>query len=236
MKKIIFFLLVLTACSSLAAAQELPQFKSSTLEGWVYNNPNVELNSSNVSNGRIVLYVTTQGEVYTLISPEFSCQGIDSIAASIIWYTPTFNQSGFDINKTALTMAIDDADGQPVDSVTCTPTVMASSQTLTMTLAVPAGLNQAKLRFVSWKANVLSSGAIKRALFTAITSSQHEVIPGDVDGDGKVGMDDLAVMINYMLTFQAEGIDMQNADVDCSGNVGMDDLAELIIILLTASR
>ena len=56
---------------------------------------------------------------------------------------------------------------------------------------------------------------------------------GDVNGDGHVGMDDLADLINYLLTGNASGIDLIAADVDDDRDVGMDDLADLINYLLT---
>lgn len=237
MKKILCFITMAALCCLFATSQELPQFKPSAIEGWTYNNPGVELTSTNVSNGAIALYVNSQGLVLTLTSPEFSCQGIDSIAAAILWYIkPTsMNEPEFSLTKTALTMAIDNADGQPIDSVTCVPPEMTSTQTLTMTLAVPKGLQQARLRFVAWNADRESCGAIKRALLTAITGSQphDEVIPGDVNDDGHVGMDDLTELINFMLTSQGDGINLQAADMDQSGAVGMDDLTELINYLLT---
>lgn len=236
MKKIISCLLIIAASCVFATAQDLPQFKPSTIEGWVYNNPGVDLIPSNVSDGKIVLYIDRQGLVLTLTSPEFSCQGIDSIAASIMWYikTTSLSHPEFSLSKTALTMVLDDVDDQPLDSVTCVPTAMISTQTLTLTLAVPKGLNQAKLRFVSWNANVVSCGAIKRGLFTAITGapSHDEPIPGDLDGNGIVGMDDLTAMITYLVFGSTDGINIQAADVDSDGVIGMDDLAELINILV----
>lgn len=60
----------------------------------------------------------------------------------------------------------------------------------------------------------------------------NDVMPGDVDGNGVVGMDDLSALINYLLTDEGD-INYENADVDQSGDIGMDDLAELINILLT---
>ena len=128
MKKRLILMLMAAVCSLFATAQDLPQFKPSTIEGWVYNNPGVELIPSNVSDGKIVLYIDRQGLVLTLTSPEFSCQGIDSIAASIMWYikTTSLSHPEFSLSKTALTMAIDDVDDQPLDSVTCVPTAPTS--------------------------------------------------------------------------------------------------------------
>ena len=58
-------------------------------------------------------------------------------------------------------------------------------------------------------------------------------IRGDVDADGDVGMDDLTALINYLLTGDANGIDLNAADADENGHVGMDDLTELINYLLS---
>ena len=57
---------------------------------------------------------------------------------------------------------------------------------------------------------------------------------GDLNMDGFVNMDDLTVLINYLLTNNPECINLQNA-ADCDGNagVGMDDLTALINYLLT---
>ena len=64
--------------------------------------------------------------------------------------------------------------------------------------------------------------------FDEITS-----IRGDVDGDQIVGMDDLAALINYLLTGVEDGIDMVGADCLIDNDVNMDDLSELINYLLT---
>ena len=60
-------------------------------------------------------------------------------------------------------------------------------------------------------------------------------IRGDVDGNGQVEMDDLADLINYLLTNDASGIDLVAADCDPSDEINMDDLATLINYLLTNS-
>ena len=63
-------------------------------------------------------------------------------------------------------------------------------------------------------------------------TEQYSRYPGDADGDNDVDMDDLTVLINYLLTNNTAGINMVNADVDCDENVGMDDLSELVNLLL----
>ena len=56
---------------------------------------------------------------------------------------------------------------------------------------------------------------------------------GDLNSDGFVNMDDLAVMINYLLTNDATGINLTNADTNLKDGVSMDDLSTLINYLLT---
>ena len=60
-----------------------------------------------------------------------------------------------------------------------------------------------------------------------------EAIPGDVDGNGKVEMDDLSALINYLLTNDLSYIDPLGADATGNGSVDMDDLSALINKLLT---
>ncbi len=58
-------------------------------------------------------------------------------------------------------------------------------------------------------------------------------IAGDVDGSGAVTMDDLSAMVNYLLTADSTGLDLDAADMTGEGTVNMDDLSGLINYLLT---
>ena len=234
MKKALFtFLAVMLAMAS--ASQELPQFSSYSFDGWTYNNTGVPLSLANISTGRIVLYVNSKGKALMLTSPEFSCQGIDSIAAEVLWYTATFQDSNFDLSRTALTMAIDDSLGQPLDSVTCVPTVTGSYRTLSLHLAVPRGLTECRLRFVSWSADIISSGAIKQADITAIAATQppDDVLVGDVDNDGIVGIGDVSELIDYLLSGMPDSARMEACDTDQDGKISIADISALIDIIVS---
>lgn len=229
MNRLLLTFLASLALSLTAIAQELPQFTSSNFDGWVYSNASVALTSSNISSGNIVLYVSRYGDVVTLVSPPFQCAGIDSIKADVKWFTRYINNSEFDISKTALTMVLDDENGIPIDSVTSVPTQMVTSHDLTLTLAVPAGTGTARLRFVSWKANSVSSGAIKRALFTAITATPpDEPMSGDIDGNGIVNVTDATLLIQSLLY----DTQVTNADMDNNGIINISDATLLIDYVL----
>ena len=233
MKKVLI-LLFATLMALATAAQELPQFDSDSFDGWTYNNPGMALTSTNIALGRIVLYVNSSGKALMLTSPEFSCQGIDSIAASVLWYTATFQNSSFDLSRTALTMVIDDTQGQPLDSVTCEPTVTGSSRTLSLRLAVPRGLTACRLRFVSWSGNVVSSGAIKQANITAVAAvTPPDVLHGDVDGDGIVSIGDVTELIDILLLNLANVDTVPAADIDHDGIISIADVTALIDLIIS---
>ena len=73
----------------------------------------------------------------------------------------------------------------------------------------------------------------KEVTFTA-TKQTGKV--GDITGEGDVNMDDLTALINYLLTNNGEGLNLDNAAA-CDGaeGVNMDDLTALINYLLTGN-
>ena len=228
-------LLAATIIGMAAHAQEVPQFSSSSYDGWQYNGGTLDM--TEIAMGHVTLYVTRQGVVLSLISPEFQCAGIDSIAAQVLWYTQSFYDSNFVLSKTALTMAIDDTEGNPIDSVTCVPTKTGvSNQTLKFTLPMPQGLTRGRLRFVSWQADVISCGAIKSATLTPVGASpQPGVLPGDVDGSGNINIADVTVLIDYLLSGNSDSISLSAADVDGDNQINIADVTALIDKLLTGA-
>ena len=56
--------------------------------------------------------------------------------------------------------------------------------------------------------------------------------PGDVNGDGVVGMDDLTRLITILVTDDLGGTDPTWADVNANGMVNMNDLTALINLLV----
>ena len=57
-------------------------------------------------------------------------------------------------------------------------------------------------------------------------------IPGDADGDGDVNISDVTALIDYLLTGNTSGIDLDGADVNQDGKVNISDVTDLIDYLL----
>ena len=58
------------------------------------------------------------------------------------------------------------------------------------------------------------------------------MLPGDVDGDGKVTIRDITALIDYLLGDSADGVSVDNADADEDGKVNITDVTAIIDILL----
>ena len=63
-------------------------------------------------------------------------------------------------------------------------------------------------------------------------SQQTQVLYGDVDDDGNVGIGDVSVLIDYILIGDGTGVNLTAADVDQDGNVGIGDVSCLIDYIL----
>jgi len=233
MRHLLIALFIAIFVPFLCSAQQLPQFTNTDFDGWTYNNPRIPLTADNIGGSKIALYVSQSGLVLMLQSAPFCCQGIDSISAQVNWYTPSFRDPDFVLSRTALTLAVDDAMGNPIDSVTAIPTKPGtSSHMLNMTIAVPHGVDSLSMRLVSWQANVTSCGIIRRALFEAVTSSAQQLI-GDLDGDETLSVGDVTMLIKWILYGYSDG-DIDKGDMDGSGNLDVADVTLLIHAILTA--
>lgn len=117
----------------------------------------------------------------------------------------------------------------------------SSMTTLINSLPTRTSTNKGELLVLynSGESNVFTSAHATAAAAKYWTSYRYngsywEIIaaslPGDVDGNGVVGMDDLTALINYLV--YGTSINMTGADVDGNGVVGMDDLTGLINYLV----
>lgn len=227
MKKVLTALLTTASIALACTGQALPQFSSSEFDGWIYNNPGIQLTSSDIASGNICLYKTTQGTVLTLQSPLFSCQDIDTIKAEVKWITRYYYTPQFELDRTALTIAIDDEQGIPMDSITCTPTTAGTStHWLQFAIPVPQGIDVGRLRFVSWNADVNNCGAVNRVKTSAVAGTSQQ-LRGDLDGDGSISVSDVTELITLIL-YGTGNTDLAVADVDQDGSVSVSDVTRLI--------
>lgn len=210
---------------ALAASAQVPQFSSEDFAGWIYTNPAIPLNQSSILNNRIVLYTTSTGLQLTLTSPDFSCFGGQVINMRVTWITDQWRDSGFDVNKVALTAALLDANGVAVDSVTAIPVNVSRTNYLNMSITVPQGMTSAALRFASWKANVNNCGAVREI---AITS----VLKGDVNLDGEITIADINAIIQVILGGQVSDDLRGRADVNEDKEVTVADINSVIDLIV----
>ena len=68
-----------------------------------------------------------------------------------------------------------------------------------------------------------------------IPEDPTQFITGDVDGNAKVTIADVTIMIDYLLNGYSTGMNMDNADVDGSGKINIEDVTLLIDYLLKGS-
>ena len=79
------------------------------------------------------------------------------------------------------------------------------------------------------------SGDLQNATCYLINVTAPTTIRGDVNNDGVVSIDDVTALIDYLLTGNPAGINLQAADTDLSGSITIDDVTVLIDRLLTGS-
>ena len=74
----------------------------------------------------------------------------------------------------------------------------------------------------------IDGGPSNPGYFTAVST----VVRGDVDGDGSVDITDATMLINYLLSGNASGLNLENANCDQEGGVDISDATMLINYLL----
>ncbi len=68
-----------------------------------------------------------------------------------------------------------------------------------------------------------------------VTAPAAQVLRGDVDGNGYVSIDDVTVLIDYLLSGNDSSVNLLNADCDQSGAISIDDVTVLIDMLLSGN-
>ena len=210
---------------SVGAWSQVPQFTSTDYEDWVYNNPSIELNTTNILANRIVLYTTSTGLIQDLISPVFDSYAGQTIDMSLIFVTDQWKSASFVKSKVALTAALLNEQGATVDSVTWVPTDIGRYNYLNMSLRVSRTLRNARLRFVSWKADVNSNGAVRQIDMTS-------QLRGDVNNDGEVTIADVNAIIDVVLRAPDDEALVARADVNRDNEVSVADINDILDIIM----
>ena len=218
----------LFACALLVSAcvcAQVPQFSNKSFEDWIYTNPAIPLNGTNILANRIYLYTTSTGLHLTLTSPQFVCHKGEVIDMNVTWITDQWQQPTFVVSKVALTAALLDESGVTVDSVTFVPTSVGRTNQIPLSITVPRTMSKARLRFAAWKGDVNSSGAVRQIVMTSM-------LRGDVDVNGEVNIADINAVINAILGADADADLLERADVNGDGEVNVADINAVIGIIL----
>ena len=219
-------LLIIAFVMAMLCQAQVPQFSSSSFEGWGYNNPNVVLSADNILRDNIALYVTSTGLPLTLTSPPFSCQRGMTIDMNVQWNTPQWQNEGFQVSRVALTAALIDDAGVTVDSVTCIPDPVSRTNYLDMSLIVSRSITNARLRFVAWKSVVSNCGRIRKIQAASYNKA-------DVNLDGEVSIADVNAIINVILDKTDDADLIKRADVNEDKEVTISDINRVIGIILS---
>lgn len=209
----------------LSTHAQVPQFSSTSFTDWVYTNPATELNGKNILNNKIFLYTTSTGLQLTLTSPRFTCGKGQVIDMKVTWITDQWQTEDFVVGKVGLTAAILDDNGVVRDSVTFTPTTVSRTNYVNLSIAVPRGMTNARLRFASWKADVNSNGAVRQIEMTS-------TLRADVNADNEVSVADVNVIISVILGATVDNETRSRCDVNGDGEINLADVNEAIDVIL----
>lgn len=69
--------------------------------------------------------------------------------------------------------------------------------------------------------------------YTIVFPEVPEIELGDVNGDGRISIKDVTDLINYLLSGDEEGINLDAADMSGDGRISIKDVTELINLLLS---
>ena len=143
----------------------------------------------------------------------------------VTWVTIQWQNPNFNVSKVALTAALLDDSGAPVDSVTFTPDSVGRTNYIDLSLTVPRGLTSARLRFASWKADVNSSGAVRQIDISSF-------LFGDVNLDGEVSVADVNAVLDVILGGEVDAGLRQRADVNRDGEVSVADVNSIVDVIV----
>ena len=232
MKKLhLFIVMMLSAFALQAVAADTPllQFDLNHFDGWTYHRHDVVLDHDLIAYNKVTLFTAASGEQYTLESPEFSCQGIDTLKVQMKYIL----DPGFNPNKVAPRVQVLDKQGNVLRSVDIPVLAEVITQTLESMIPV-TGLTDATLLFSAPNAREVEEvfPVVKAVIVLGATTSGSEHKPGDVTGDGVVDVSDVNVVINVMLGKNQDPEVVVWCDINGDGMVDVSDVNLVINLML----
>lgn len=228
------YLLLLMALATItiqadAAENPLLQFDLNHFDDWTYHRQGVTLDHDLISQNRVTLFTTVNGERCTLESPEFSSQGIDSLKVLISYIL----DEEFNPTKVAPRIEVLDIEGNVLRVVDIPVQPAVIIQNLE-TMVDVAGLPDATLLFSAPKAKEAEGvfPAVKAIKVWAVSTGGTPHVPGDVNGDGIVDVSDVNIVINVMLGKNQDPQVKLWADLNDDGTVDVSDVNAVINIML----
>lgn len=232
MKKLhLFIVMMLSAFALQAVAADTPllQFDLNHFDGWTYHRHDVVLDHDLIAYNKVTLFTAASGEQYTLESPEFSSQGIDSLKVLISYIL----DEEFNPTKVAPRIEVLDIEGNVLRVVDIPVQPAVIIQNLE-TMVDVAGLPDATLLFSAPKAKEAEGvfPAVKAIKVWAVSTGGTPHVPGDVNGDGIVDVSDVNIVINVMLGKNQDPQVKLWADLNDDGSVDVSDVNAVINIML----
>lgn len=232
-----FFTLIITAVAALTlqaavADQTLLSFGINNHDDWYYNRDDVVVDNDAINTNRIALYTGEDGKQYTLLSPTFSTQQVDSLKVAMTIRLAEDNN--YNPAKLIQRVEMIDAGGEVVATADVPVEPGSMMQTLVVTFAVPS-MAQATLLFSAPKAleienNIPAVRSIK--VWPVTKSAATEPVRGDVNGDGKVDVADVNIIINIMLGKVNSDELRAASDLTGDGQVDVSDANSVINLML----
>ncbi len=165
-------LAAVTLVHTAATAQEsLALFNQNSYAGWSYTRPGFKLDTYSISMNNVKLYRSSSNVDYTLVSPAFTCAGLKTVDVDATLYCTTVPSGTYDLNRGYPTFQLLDLNGGVLASV---DVVFAEAQQfhehLPVSISVPQGTSQAKLRVAAWNADLNSTISVREVAVTANAS------------------------------------------------------------------
>lgn len=165
-------LAAVTLVHTAATAQEsLALFNQNSYAGWSYTRPGFKLDTYSISMNNVKLYRSSSNVDYTLVSPAFTCAGLKTVDVDATLYCTTVPSGTYDLNRGYPTFQLLDLNGGVLASV---DVVFAEAQQfhehLPVSISVPHGTSQAKLRVAAWNADLNSTISVREVAVTANAS------------------------------------------------------------------